>query len=150
MTEIKTTGLKGLYNRIIVFSHIQQEDVFDVSAYVTEHQSGYLLISNRVMLISRTEKLVTTGKDMNTDEFLHNLSRDGGKESSQKEINDAKMTFRPEFNTGTNKIGEGYRAIANKSMLLARAEFHQKNGHDLYPYEYIEMLKMNMVIYGEK
>ena len=151
MTEIKTTGIFGILNRISVFAHGMTEDVYDVSTFIDIKQDSYRLASNRCMLSSRTTKYIMTGQDMTQAEFLYNLSLNGGKLSTKEEILSLRKMYRPEFNTGTNKIGEGYRAIANIIMLRVRGDFHQKTGNDLLmSYQYIEMLKQNMGIYEEK
>ncbi len=143
-------GIFGILNRISVFAHGMTEDVYDVSTFMDIKQDSYRLASNRCMLVSRTTKYIMTGKDMTQAEFLYNLSLNGGKLSTKEEISSMSKMFRPEFNTGTNKIGEGYRAIANTIMLRSRGEYHQKTGQDLLMfYQYVEMLKENMGIYEE-
>jgi len=145
MTEILTTGLKGLYNRINLFSSIQQQEVVDV----TVHMNGvpdYTLASNRVMLTSRTESMMITGRDLSEQEFKNLLSHTGGHKITKKEYDEVKKLYHPEYNTGTNKIGEGVRKIGNTVMLTARADFHTKHGHDFMLHEYIQMLVNNSVM----
>ena len=150
MTEqIKTEGLKGVINRAIVFSNTIEQDVFDVSAHIDVPFFFFRLATNRVMLYARTSKLQKTGQDMSIPEFINVLDEKLTKISSQEELNQIKRTYKPEYNTGTNKIGEGYRGIANKVMLTARAGFHTKNGHDFMLYQYIEMLVGNSAILEE-
>lgn len=142
MVEIKTTGLKGVYNRIHLFSTIMKEDVFDITAFVDVESVGYRLASNRVMLVSRVEKLIYTGNDLSVPQFLDILSQYSGKITSRKELNNIKQNFYPEFNTGTYKIGDGYRGIANKIMLIYRAESFINNKHDIL-HKYTEILEAN-------
>lgn len=143
MDEIQTTGLKGLYNRITIFSHMQREEIYDITARIDEPLLGHRLSTNRVMLVSRTHKLLMTGQDQSKFEFLNLLQNHSGRISSKEEYNSLKLQFIPEYNTGTNKIGEGYRGIANKVMLTTRAECNVNTGHDLFPYEFTMMLLAN-------
>jgi hypothetical protein len=152
MTEIKMTGLKGLYNRIEVFSYVfsrQAEEAFDVTTFMNQSYVGHELASNSVMLVTRTAKVMKSGQDMTRQEFLTMLSKLGGKISSKEELDKVKEMYTPEFNVGTNKIGEGYRKIGNTVMFTARADFHRKFGHDLILYEYYEILMSNSAISTE-
>lgn len=144
--EIKTTGLKGVINRAIVFSNTIQKDVFDITTNIPIQCSGFRLATNRVMLCSRTESLMNTGKDQTVPEFLNVLDNKLTKISSPEELSQITQSYKPEYNTGTFKIGEGHRGIANKVMLTSRANFHVSNGHDFMLYEYIEMLLNNSAI----
>ena len=146
MTEILTTGLLGLYNRINLHASVQEKDVIDVTMFMDDKNkklSGISLVVNRVMLTTRTENMMLTGRDINPRQFTDILSHSSGKEISMKEYNSRKSKYLPEFNTTTNKIGEGYRKIGNTVMLLARAECHINTNHDLFSYEYIQMLQDN-------
>lgn len=150
MDEIQTTGLKGLYNRITVFSHMQREEVYDITARIDDEPlSGHKLSTNRVMLVSRTHKLLMTGQDQSRSEFFNILNNHSGQKISKDEYESLKYQFRPEFNIATDKIGAGYRETANKILLTSRAEHHIKTLHDLMPYEYIEMLMNNMAMRGK-
>ena len=146
MTEIKTVGLKGVYNRIAVFSHMIQNDVYDVTARMDYAGSGSRLTANRVMLVSRTQKLINTGEDQNTLEYLAVLFDHFGRISSREELQSFRQHYRPEFNMVTNNIGKGYRGVANRTMLVTRANFHIDTGQDIMPYEYIEIIKNNGAI----
>lgn len=134
---IQTTGLKGLYNRISVFSQVLQKDVVDVTMFTNEISTIDSLASIRVMMASRTTSLMMTGRGISPEQFKTNIS------DSQKVCDSQKIKYQLEFNTTTDKIGEGYRKIGNIVMLLSRADFHIKNGHDLFPYEYIQILLNN-------
>jgi hypothetical protein len=140
--QFQTTGLKGVLNTIGFFSSIQEEDVFDISTKI-EDTKDQNISAIRTMLISRTTKLMMLGQDQSPSEFLNIISRRGGNISSQKEINDVKKMFIPEHNTGTNKIGEGYRKIANMVMLTMRAESNINTRQDLMPYQFIEIMLNN-------
>lgn len=145
MTEILTTGLKGLYNRINLFSTVMQNDVIDVTMFIDKNKeslSGSSQASNNVMLATRTENMMF-GKNISPEQFLDILSRSRGKIIEKKEYESLKRKYHPEFNTTTDKIGDEYRKIGNMVMLLSRADFYIKNGHDLFPYEYIQMLLNN-------
>jgi len=142
MTEIQLTGIKGILNRVSMFSHGMKEDVIDVSTRMDGIDSNKLA-SNRVMLCMRTQKLIQTGQDMSPNEFLNNLSKNGGHISSKAEIDSLKTLYIPETNIVTNKIGEGYRAIGNTVMLIARAECQINTKQDLMPYQFIEMMLKN-------
>jgi len=146
MTEILTTGLLGLYNRINLFSTIQQNDVVDVTVFMNNISSGSSLASNRVMMTARVESMMNKGKDITPDEFLKILCKDMGRINTKKEYEELQRMFQPEFNTVTNRIGEGYRKIGNTIMLMARANNHVKTCQDLFPYEYIELLSSNGTI----
>lgn len=141
MTEIQISGLKGLYNRIGLFSSIQEKEVIDVVIQANDIPDNRLA-SNRVMMATMTESLLN-GKHSSAKEFLSIISKYGGKETTMKEYNSVKEMYQPEFNSGTDKIGEGVRKIGNTVMLTSRAEFHTKHGHDFMLYEYIQMLVEN-------
>lgn len=145
MTEILTTGLLGLYNRINLNAAIQEKDVVDVTMFIDKNKQlpGHLLSVNRVMLVLRTENMMITGRDLTPNQFTSILSGSSGKQIDIKEYNSRKNKYQPEFNTTTNKIGEGYRRIGNTVMLLARAECQINTNHDLFMYEYIQMLASN-------
>ena len=146
MTEILTSGLLGLYNRINLNAAVQEKDVVDVTMFIDDKNkqlSGISLAVNNVMLTTRTESIMLTGRDINPRQFTDILSNSSGKEIDMKEYNSRKNKYLPEFNTTTNKIGDGYRKIGNTVMLLARAEFHINTNHDLFSYEYIQMLQDN-------
>jgi len=146
MTEILTTGLLGLYNRINLRAAVQEKDVIDVTMFIDDknkHLSGISLAVNRVMLTVQTENMMLTGRDINPREFTNILSDSSGKEITTEEYSSRKNKYQPEFNTTTNTIGNGYRKIGNTVMLLARAECHINTNHDLFMYEYIQMLKNN-------
>src|SRR3989304_5294878 len=97
MTEIKTTGIFGILNRISVFAHGMTEDVYDVSTFIDIKQDSYRLASNRCMLSSRTTKYIMTGQDMTQGEFLYNLSLSGGKLSTKEEILSLRKMYRQYF-----------------------------------------------------
>ena len=143
MQEISIIGLKGLYNRITVFSHMQKEDVIDVVASIEQPLSGYQLASNRAMLVSRIEKLIYTGRDQPKSEFFNVLNEHSGRISSKSEIESLKQHYIPEFNVGTDKIGVGYRRIANTVMLMCRAGKFIQSREDLMFYEFTEKLLFN-------
>ncbi len=146
MTEILTTGLLGLYNRINLRAAVQEKDVIDVTMFVSSENkqlSGISLASNRVMLTTRTENMMLVGRDINPKQFTDILSDSSGKEISIEQYNSRKNRYLPEFNTTTDKIGEGYRKTGNTIMLLARTECHINTNHDLFMYEYIQILQNN-------
>jgi hypothetical protein len=145
MTEILTTGLKGLYNRINLFSTIIQKDVIDVTVFMNDVSSDNLA-ANRVMMTIRTENMMMNGRDLSLKEFGNILSNDGGDIISKKEYEKVKEMYQPEYNTGTDKIGEGCRKIGNMVMLTTRGGFNIQHGHDFMLYEYIQMLLENSVI----
>lgn len=149
MTEIKTTGIKGVINTISMFSSVQEKEVYEVNTLMNENLQGYKLSINMMMLMSQIDSIVNTGKGMTPSNFINYLDNFGGRISSEKELNEKKKLFYPEFNTGTDKIGEEYRGIANKVMLISRADFHQKYGNDLMLYQYIEMLQGNSAFNGK-
>ena len=145
MTGILTTGLKGLYNRINLFSSIVEKDVIDVIVHMNIVTSDNLA-ANRVMLATRTENMMFTGYDLSKNQFINLLSHSGGHESSKKEYDELKEIYQPEYNTGTDKIGEGYRKVGNMVMLTTRGGFHTQHGHDFMLHEYIQMLVNNSVM----
>ena len=149
MTEIKTTGLKGLLNRINLFSTIIQKDVVDVTTFMNDVPSEKLAV-NRVMLVARTESMMLTGRDLSETQFKSLISHTGGHETTQKEYDEVKKLYQPEYNTGTNKIGNGTRKIGNIVMLTTRARFHVLHGHDFMLYDFVEMLVNNSVTRSEK
>ncbi len=142
MTEIQLTGIKGILNRVTVFAHGMKEDVIDVSTRMDGIDPNKI-VSNRVMLCMRTQKMIQTGQDMYPEEFLNNSSKNGGHISSKVEIDSLKTLYIPETNIVTNKIGKGYRAIGNTVMLIARVECQINTKQDLMPYQFIEMMLKN-------
>jgi len=141
MTEIQTTGVLGLLNRINIFSVISEKDVMDVTTFMNEVPNDEIS-SSRVMLAMRTENLILTGRDLSQNQFLNILSKIGGNEVDKKEYDSVKELYQPEFNTGTNKMG-GIKEINNIVMLMAKADCNIRTRHDQLPYEYIEMLLNN-------
>lgn len=149
MTEILTTGLKGLQNRINLFASIQQNDVMDVTCFANEVPNGSAMTSQRVMITSRTESLLFTGQNITPLSFLSTLAEHMGVINTKEEYDSLKKIYHPEFNTITNQIGEGYRKIGNTVMLLSRAEYHTKKAQDLYLYEYyMTLLENGSIIEG--
>ena len=147
--EIATTGINGIRNRLIVFSHFQKEEVIDVTANIPIECSGSRLAINRVVLAFQTIQMMYTGQPLNTKQIERSLTSLGEKVTTKEELDDRKKKFAPEFNAGTNKIGKGYRKIANTIMLTARADFHSRYGHDFMLYEYSEILVANSAISEE-
>ncbi len=146
MVEIPTTGLKGLYNRINLFSNIIQKDVVDVTMFVEKTSTGSSLATNRVMLATRTEHMINIGENMTPKTFKDTISRSGGNEITEEEYNSVTEIYQPEFNTGTNKIGAGVRKTGNIVMLLSRAESNIRIRRDLFPYEFIQIMANNGVM----
>ena len=144
--QIKTTGLKGVINRAVIFSNIIDKDVIDVTTHIPEKYSGFELATNRVMLYAITERLINTGRNLTQQGFLNILDDKLTKITSKEELKQIKSAYKPEYNTGTFKIGEGYRGTANKIMLTSRANFHITYGYDFMLYEYIKMLVENSAI----
>jgi len=145
MTEILTTGLLGLYNRINLFSTTIQKEVVDVTVFMDKIPEDNLA-ANRVMMTVRTESIMLSGKDVSPEGFLRILYDDVGKIHTKKEYESVRENYQPEFNTGTDYIGEDNRKIGNIVMLIARADFHIRHGHDLFLHEYIQMLSNNGAI----
>lgn len=145
MTEIKTTGLIGLYNRINLFASIQQREVVDMTIFMNDIPS-HSLASNRVMMTTRTENMMFTGRDLSENEFKNLISKDAGNKITQKEYDEVKKLYHPEYNTITNNIDKDVKKIGNIVMLTTRAGFHTQYGHDLMPHEYIQMLVNNSVM----
>jgi hypothetical protein len=139
--QFQTSGLKGVLNTIRFFSTIQKDDVFDVTAKIDKQDSNSLIAVNRVMLCTRTSKILRTGRDQSLSEFKEMLSTYGGKISSKSEIKSIK-SLSPELNTASNKMGDGYRNTANKIMLLSRIEHYLHFHQDLMSYEY-HMIMLN-------
>lgn len=147
--EIATTGINGIRNRLIVFSHFQKEEVIDITANIPIDCSGSRLATNRVVLAFQTIQMMYMGKALNNRQIEQSLTILGEKVTTKEELNDRKKKFAPEFNAGTNKIGEGYRKIANTVMLTARADFHSRYGHDFMLYEFSEILMANSALSEE-
>jgi hypothetical protein len=149
MTEIKTTGINGIRNRIIVFNHFRKDDVIEVNANLPVSVSGCNLAITRVILNFQTIQLMYTGQSLSVSQIRKTLSIIGENPITEKELSERTKKFAPEFNTGTQRIGKGYRAIANTVMLTARADFYSIYSCDLFPYEYNELLMANSAISEE-
>jgi len=116
----------------------------DSVLWMNDSKDGHSLAVNKVMLTVRATSFLYNCRDETPIGFVHTLSLTSGRPNldfyKKFQEEETKNVVAKELTVATNGMGEGYRLIGNKVMLLARVDAKSQTGMDLMPYEFIDML----------